>query len=129
MFWEIAKRAVRLVFGFMEKKLDVDLARYEIDSDIHKTALEVSLELEKIRVAQAISDNANWMTRWIRPAFAMVILIYMVAIVVDSVWIHEGFVQDVPQKVHDWFMLILTFYFGARPVEKIIDKWVQSRRD
>lgn len=125
--WSILRRVLNLGFGWLEKSLDINLAKYEIDSDLHKTALEASLELEKVRVAQAIADNSNWVTRWIRPAFAAVILVYMGAIVVDSIWIHQGFVQDVPDKVHDWFMLILTFYFGARPVEKIVDKWVQSR--
>jgi hypothetical protein len=64
-------------------------------------------------------------TRWVRPAFARMVLIYFWLIVVDSVNITilgfppEAWVVDrLPMHVEVAFGAIIAFYFAGRPYEK-----------
>jgi hypothetical protein len=115
-------------FGYLEKKQDIDLEKYRENSDVLTEAMKADVEIAKIRQLQAINDNSNWMTRWIRPAFALPPVVYYAAIVYDCVFVPErDFVQRVPDEVNTVFGVILTFYFGTRVVEKIADKYMSRK--
>lgn len=116
------------VLAYFNKKQDIDLEKYKADASVLSEAMRADVELAKVRQLQAINDGSNWMTRWIRPGFAISPIIYYFAVMLDSVWFHTNSVQAVPVEVHEVFMVIVGFYFGGRVVEKIADKYISSKR-
>lgn len=117
------KFLLRSLVGFREQKENIELEKYKEDAEVHKTALEASVEVEKISALQKISDNANKVTRWIRPAFAFLVWFYIGSIVLVSTVLQGYHIEKVPAEIEEWMRLIILFYFAGRPVEKIIDKW------
>ena len=122
--WDIGKRVLRALLGMEDKSLDINLEKYKENADVHKEALAASVEIEKLNAMQRISDNAQAVTRWIRPAFAFLVWVYIAAIVLIGMpGLEEYEVRRVPEHVEIWFGIIMGFYFAGRPVEKLIDKW------
>lgn len=116
------------LFNYLDKKQDIDLEKYKADSEVLSEAMRADVELSKVRQLQAINDSSNWMTRWIRPGFAISPIIYYFAVMLDSVYFHTNSVQAVPTEVNTVFGIIVSFYFGGRVVEKIADKYISSKR-
>lgn len=114
-------------FKYLDKKQDIDLEKYKENSEVLSEAMRADVEISKIRQLQAINDNSNWMTRWIRPGFAISPIVYYAAIVVDSAWFHTQSIQAVPSEVNTVFGIIVAFYFGGRVVEKIADKYMSKK--
>ena len=116
------------LFNYLDKRQDIELEKYKENSDVLTEAMRADVELAKVRQLQAINDNSNWMTRWIRPSFALPPIVYYAAIVLDSVWFHTNSVREVPTDVNTVFGVIVGFYFGGRVVEKIANKYLSTKK-
>lgn len=75
-------------------------------------------ELTKRHVADMASDS--WMSKNVRPATLIFILSVYTSFAVMSAFeinVHQPYVELLGQ----WGMLIMSFYFGGRTLEKIMD--------
>ena len=68
--------------------------------------------------ADMASDS--WLSKNIRPATLIFILIVYTSFAMMSAW-HKEVNQGYVELLGQWGMLIMSFYFGGRTLEKIID--------
>jgi hypothetical protein len=94
---------------------DGELAKMANDTDLYKTEQN---NLTQRQEADMASDS--WLSKNIRPLTLIYILVaYLALAILDAsvVDIAESFVVLLGQ----WGMLVMSFYFGGRTLEKIID--------
>jgi hypothetical protein len=94
---------------------DGELAKMANDTELYKTEQD---NLTQRQQADMASDS--WLSKNIRPLTLIYILVaYLVLAVLDAalVDIADSFVELLGQ----WGMLVMSFYFGGRTLEKIID--------
>ena len=94
---------------------DGELAQMANDTDLYKT--EQNNLTERLK---ADMGSDSWLSKNIRPLTLIYILVaYLVLAILDAalVDIADSFVELLGQ----WGMLVMSFYFGGRTLEKIID--------
>ena len=94
---------------------DGELAKMANETDLYKTEQNNLTQRQKSDMA---SDS--WLSKNIRPLTLVYILVaYMALAILDAalVDIADSFVELIGQ----WGMLVMSFYFGGRTLEKIID--------
>jgi hypothetical protein len=94
---------------------DGELAKMANDTDLYKT--EQNNLTERLK---ADMGSDSWLSKNIRPLTLVYILVaYMALAILDAalVDIADSFVELLGQ----WGMLVMSFYFGGRTLEKIID--------
>jgi hypothetical protein len=94
---------------------DGELAKMANDTDLYKTEQN---NLTQRQQADMASDS--WLSKNIRPLTLIYILVaYLTLAILDASVIHvaESFIILLGQ----WGMLVMSFYFGGRTLEKIID--------
>lgn len=99
---------------------DGELAKMANDTDLYKTEQN---NLTQRQQADMASDS--WLSKNIRPLTLVYILVaYLALAILDaSVFdIADSFVELLGQ----WGMLVMSFYFGGRTLEKIIDMKVNK---
>jgi hypothetical protein len=105
-------------------KAQMELAKMAQDGELAKMANDTKLfETEQNNLTQRMqADMASdsWLSKNIRPMTLVYILVaYMALAVLDAsvLDIADAFVELLGQ----WGMLVMSFYFGGRTLEKIMD--------
>lgn len=105
-------------------KAQMDLAKMAQDGELAKMANDTDLyKIEQNNLTQrqqADMASDSWLSKNIRPLTLVYILVaYLALAILDaSVFdIADSFVELLGQ----WGMLVMSFYFGGRTLEKIID--------
>ena len=105
-------------------KAQLELAKMAQDGELAKMANETKLyETEQDNLTERLKSDMgsdSWLSKNIRPITLIYILIaYLVLAILDAalVDIADSFVELLGQ----WGMLVMSFYFGGRTLEKIID--------
>ena len=96
-------------------KAQLELAKMANDTDLYKTEQN---NLTQRQQADMASDS--WLSKNIRPLTLIYILVaYLALALIDAsaLDIADSFVELLGQ----WGMLVMSFYFGGRTLEKIID--------
>lgn len=105
-----------------EKKADVQLGMHTVDAntrrDIIVQNIEADIRANELQQQLALADRSDWMTRWIRPAFAAAVFFYFGAIIVDSVFHLEMRVSALPYPFDYLAAGIIAALFALRPLEK-----------
>ncbi len=105
-------------------KAQLELAKMAQDGELAKMANETKLyeteqdNLTERQKADMASDS--WLSKNIRPLTLIYILVaYLILAILDAeaLDIADSFVELLGQ----WGMLVMSFYFGGRTLEKIID--------
>lgn len=105
-------------------KAQLELTKLAQDGELAKMANESKLyEVEQNNLTermQADMASDSWLSKNIRPMTLIYILVsYLVLAILDAslVDIADSFVELLGQ----WGMLVMSFYFGGRTLEKIMD--------
>jgi hypothetical protein len=105
-------------------KAQLELTKLAQDGELAKMANESKLyEVEQNNLTermQADMASDSWLSKNIRPMTLIYILVsYLVLAILDAalVDIADAFVELLGQ----WGMLVMSFYFGGRTLEKIMD--------
>jgi hypothetical protein len=105
-------------------KAQLELAKMAQDGELAKMANETKLyETEQDNLTERLKSDMgsdSWLSKNIRPITLIYILVaYLVLAILDAalVDIADSFVELLGQ----WGMLVMSFYFGGRTLEKIID--------
>jgi len=105
-------------------KAQLELTKLAQDGELAKMANDAKLyEVEQNNLTQRMqADMASdsWLSKNIRPMTLIYILVsYLVLAILDAslVDIADSFVELLGQ----WGMLVMSFYFGGRTLEKIMD--------
>jgi len=105
-------------------KAQLELAKMAQDGELAKMANETDLfKTEQNNITQrqqADMASDSWLSKNIRPLTLIYILVaYLVLAILDAAAldIADSFVELLGQ----WGMLVMSFYFGGRTLEKIMD--------
>jgi len=100
-------------------KLEAGQSSERIAAELAAKELAVEAKLAELRTQVIISEQGRWYTAAIRPAFALVILIYFAKVIVWDKVLGLGTTDPLTGTVGDWAGIIITAYFGGRTVEKV----------
>ena len=93
------------------------------DTDAKKLDAEQRIETLKAQQAVLIAEQGNWVTRWIRPAFALPFVIYINKVIVWDMVLGLGSTPPLSNQMAQLLTVIAGAYFLTRPVEK----WIKKR--
>lgn len=106
-------------------KAQLDLAKMAQDGELAKMANETKLfEVEQDNLTKRVeADMASdsWMSKNIRPLTLVFLLVAYSGFAIASIFDYEtrgAYVELLGQ----WGMLVMSFYFGGRTMEKIADR-------
>ncbi len=107
-------------------KAQLELLKMQQDGDFKKMEADIveAQELTKRQEADMLSDS--WLSKNIRPMTLIAILTGYFMFALMSAYgmnAHQAYVELLGQ----WGMLIMSFYFGGRTLEKIMD--MKSRKE
>lgn len=95
-------------------------AKLEAETQEDKLAAEQRIELLKAKQSILIAEQAHGSTRWIRPAFATIFVIYIAKVVVWDKVLGWGATDPLSPELTEIMMIILSAYFIGRPIEKVV---------
>lgn len=93
------------------KSLDAKTEQGRIKADVVVNQLEA-------RQAVLIAEQGSWVTRWIRPAFALPFIIYNFKVVVWDKVLDMGTTDDLSSSYWQLQMIVFGAYFLTRGLEK-----------
>ena len=116
---KVGEAVDRLVTSDEEKlKLANELKQIEIGAMLKKEEIDLQYEQELTKRLQADMTSDSWLSKNIRPLTLIFILVMYSLLSISSGFkfeVTESYVQLLGQ----WGMLIMSFYFGGRTLEKI----------
>lgn len=101
-------------------KAQLDLAKLAQDGELAQIQADTAEQLELTKRLQADMASDSWLSKNIRPMTLIAILSGYFVFAIGSAFnisVTEKYVELLGQ----WGMLIMSFYFGGRTLEKIID--------
>jgi hypothetical protein len=105
-------------------KAQLDLARMAQNGELAKMANDTELyKAEQGNVTErhkADMGSDSWLSKNIRPMTLIFILVAYFTFAMMSAWGHNAN-QSYVELLGQWGMLIMSFYFGGRTLEKIMD--------
>ncbi len=94
--------------------------RLAAQNDAQRVAADTRIKIAEARMQVLLAEQQSWMTRWIRPALAAPVVIYMWKLIVWDTVLGYGVTPD-PGEFINWYVLTVTgAYFLTRPIEKVI---------
>ncbi len=94
-----------------ENKLTAKNNHERIEAEKHIAVLQA-------RQSVLIAEQGNWITRWIRPAFAAIFWVYLAKVVVWDKVLGLGTTDPLSGYLEEIMMIIIGAFFLVRPLEK-----------
>jgi hypothetical protein len=101
-------------------KAQLDLATLAQNGELAQLQADVNEQQELTKRLQADMMSDSWLSKNIRPMTLVFILMTYTTFAMMSAWdieVNNNYVELLGQ----WGMLIMSFYFGGRTLEKIMD--------
>ena len=101
-------------------KAQLDLAKLAQDGALAQIQADTAEQIELTKRMQADMASDSWLSKNIRPMTLIAILagyFIFAGLSAAGVQVNEAYVK----LLGEWGMLIMSFYFGGRTLEKIID--------
>jgi hypothetical protein len=92
--------------------------KLKAQTDHEKLAADQRIAELHAQLAVLISEQGNWMTRWIRPAFALPFVIYNAKVVVWDKVLGLGVTDPLSSDFAQMQMVMIGAYFLGRSLEK-----------
>ena len=102
---------------------DAYLAKQKAQTDERK--LEADLRIHQFEAQRdiLIAEQRNWITRWIRPAFAFPFVVYLWKVVLWDKVLGLGSTDPLSTQLGEIMMIMIGAYFLTRPFEKFVKRW------
>jgi hypothetical protein len=104
------------------------LLEMQQNGELAKIAADTAEQQELTKRHEADMASDSWMSKNIRPGTLVFILIVYSTFAMMSAWdieVNNNYVELLGQ----WGMLIMSFYFGGRTLEKIMDMKAKEKKD
>jgi hypothetical protein len=104
------------------------LLEMQQNGELAKIAADTAEQQELTKRHEADMASDSWMSKNIRPGTLVFILIVYSTFAMMSAWdieVNNNYVELLGQ----WGMLIMSFYFGGRTLEKIMDMKSKEKQD
>ncbi len=99
----------KLAAGNTTEKIAADLAAQQLAVDRREAELNASV---------VVAEQGNWVTRMVRPMFALPFIVFTWKVVVWDKMLGWGTTDPLDPKMWGVFMLVVGAYFGGRTIEK-----------
>ena len=105
--------------GAYKAKLANNLDKDKLAGDLAAKAIELDVKEAAINADILKSEQGNWMTRWVRPVWAMPFILFTWKVVVWDKLLGWGTTDALDPRMWSVFMLMVAAYFGGRSAEKV----------
>jgi hypothetical protein len=107
------------VLTAQKQKLDAAGSHEARETEIAQKALDVDKREAELNATVLVAEQGNWITRWVRPAWAMPFVLFTWKVVVWDKMLGWGTTDPLDPKMWSVFMLMVGTYFGGRSIEKV----------
>lgn len=104
--------------GVADRIGDAYERKLQAQTDSDKMRIDAEIDTLTLQQQVLIAEQGNWMTRWIRPAFALPFVIYDFKIVVWDKVLKLGTTDPLSPEFWQLQMIVFGAYFITRPFEK-----------
>jgi len=101
-----------------DKLLEAKLKSIEAGTEEERIKAEVTISQLEARQAILLAEQGFWMTRWIRPLFALPFILYNFKVIVWDKVLGWGVTDDLSSSYWQLQMVIFGAYFLTRGFEK-----------
>jgi hypothetical protein len=112
----------KLALSAYKQRTDTQLGMHKVDEetrrDIVVQNIQADIRANELQQQLALADRSDWMTRWIRPAFSLLVFFYFGALVFDAVFHLELQVTPLAYPYDYLAAGIIAALFALRPLEK-----------
>lgn len=87
------------------------------DAETDQLRIKAETELEQLRMQQEVllREQGNWMTQWIRPAFAFPFIVYDMKVIIWDKVLGWGVTDNLSPDFWHLQMIVFGAYFVTRP--------------
>lgn len=93
-------------------------AKLNAQNDSERIEAETTIAQLEARQAVLVAEQGNWVTRWIRPAFAIPFIVYNAKILVWDKVLSLGTTDPISAEYWQLQMIVFGAYFLTRPFER-----------
>ena len=122
---------LRLILGFFsgpltrigEKLIDAKVELAKAETAERKIELETQVAQLEARERVLIAEQGHWLTRLVRPLWAMPFIIYTWKVLVWDMVLGWGTTPPLGQQMAELMTVVAAAYFLARGAEKAVQAW------
>lgn len=104
--------------GVADRIGDAYERKLQAQTDSEKMRIDAEIDTLTLQQQVLIAEQGNWVTRWIRPAFALPFVIYDFKIVVWDKVLKLGATDPLSPEFWQLQMIVFGAFFITRPFEK-----------
>lgn len=105
-----------------KQKLDAVGSHEAVTVDLAKRTFELDQKEAEVNASVVIAEQGNWITRSVRPMFALPFIIFCWKVVVWDKVLGLGTTDPLDPKMWGVFMAVVIAYMGGRSAERVADK-------
>ncbi|MCK1670321.1 3TM-type holin [Bradyrhizobium sp. 150] len=108
-----------------KQKLDAAGSHEVVVADIAQKQMDLDKREAEVNASVVIAEQGNWVTRSVRPAFALPFILFTWKVVIwDKVLgsLTNGTTDPLDQKMWGVFMAVVIAYMGGRSAENVASK-------
>lgn len=102
-------------------------AKQKARTDQERLKADVLINQLEARQTVLVAEQGSWLTRWIRPALALPIVVYVWKIIIWDKVLGWGVTDPIGSTGEYLMTAVVGAYFITRPLEKIGSAWVVGR--
>jgi len=88
-------------------------------AELAQQAMALERREAEVNAQVVIAEQGNWMTRWVRPVWAMPFIAFTWKVVVWDKMLGWGATDALDPRMWSVFMLMVGAYYGGRSAEKV----------
>jgi len=105
-----------------KQKLDAVGSHEAVVADLAKRAFDLDQKEAEVNASVVIAEQGNWITRSVRPLFALPFIVFCWKVVVWDKVLGLGTTDPLDTKMWGVFMAVVVAYMGGRSAERVADK-------
>lgn len=102
-------------------------AKQKALTDEARLRADVLINQLEARQSVLIAEQGSWLTKWIRPALALPIVVYFWKIIIWDKVLKMGVTDPIGETGEYLMVAVVGAYFVTRPFEKIGKAWIIGR--
>lgn len=111
-----------IINGFLtaqKQKLDAAGSHEARAVELSQQALALERREAEVNASVLIAEQGNWVTRWVRPVWAMPFIAFTWKVIIWDKLLGWGTTDPLDPRMWSVFMLMVGAYFGGRSAEKV----------
>lgn len=105
-----------------KQKLDAVGSHEAVAADLAKRSFDLDQKEAEVNANVIIAEQGNWMTRSVRPMFALPFIVFCWKVVVWDKVLGLGTTDPLDPRMWGVFMAVVIAYMGGRTAERVADK-------